>query len=135
MGVGQAAPLLSVALTIRRGGTAIIMEHFDPEQFLALVERHRATHSVLVPTMFSRMLKLPDAVRRRYDELMVRAAASPGATLGQRLYAARRRVNVSAAETAAALGAPAELVEGLEAGNAVDPSTAARVRPSTAAQF
>jgi long-chain acyl-CoA synthetase len=63
----HAAPLLSVALTIRRGGTAIIMEHFDPEQFLALVERHRATHSVLVPTMFSRMLKLPDAVRRRYD--------------------------------------------------------------------
>jgi long-chain acyl-CoA synthetase len=63
----HAAPLLSVALTIRRGGTAIIMEHFDPEQYLALVERYRATHSVLVPTMFSRMLKLPDDVRRRYD--------------------------------------------------------------------
>ena len=61
------APLLSVSLTIRTGGTAIIMEHFDPEQFLALVERYRVTHSVLVPTMFSRMLKLPEAVRRRYD--------------------------------------------------------------------
>jgi long-chain acyl-CoA synthetase len=61
------APLLSVGLTIRAGGTAIIMEHFDPEQFLGLVERHRVTHSVLVPTMFSRMLKLPEAVRRRYD--------------------------------------------------------------------
>jgi len=63
----HAAPLLSVALTIRMGGTAIIMEHFDPEQYLTLVERYRAAHSVLVPTMFSRMLKLPDNVRRRYD--------------------------------------------------------------------
>jgi long-chain acyl-CoA synthetase len=63
----HAAPLLAVALTIRVGGTAIIMEHFDAEVFLALVERYRVTHSVLVPTMFSRMLKLPDAVRRRCD--------------------------------------------------------------------
>jgi long-chain acyl-CoA synthetase len=63
----HSAPLLSVALALRAGGTAIIMEHFDPEQFLALVERHRVTHSVLVPTMFSRMLKLPDEVRRRHD--------------------------------------------------------------------
>src|SRR5208282_720785 len=63
----HAAPLLAVAMTIRIGGTAIIMEHFDPAQFLALVERYRATHSVLVPTMFSRMLKLPEGVRRRYD--------------------------------------------------------------------
>jgi long-chain acyl-CoA synthetase len=61
------APLLVVAMTIRMGGTAIIMEPFDPEQFLALVERHRVTHSVLAPTMFSRMLKLPEEVRRRYD--------------------------------------------------------------------
>jgi long-chain acyl-CoA synthetase len=61
------------------GGTAIIMEHFDPEQYLALVERYRVTHSQLVPTMFSRMLKLPDEVRRRYDvsslEIAVHAAA------------------------------------------------------------
>ena len=61
------APLVAVALTIRMGGTAIIMEHFDPEQFLGLVERYRVTHSLLVPTMFSRMLKLPEAARRRYD--------------------------------------------------------------------
>jgi len=63
----HAAPLLSVGMTIRAGGTAVIMEHFDPEQFLALVCRHRVTHSVLVPTMFSRMLKLPEQVRHRYD--------------------------------------------------------------------
>ncbi|HKY89644.1 MAG TPA: AMP-binding protein [Nevskiaceae bacterium] len=75
----HSAPLASVALVIRNGGTAIIMEHFDPEEFLALVERHRVTHTQLVPTMFSRMLKLPDAVRSRYDlsslELAIHAAA------------------------------------------------------------
>jgi long-chain acyl-CoA synthetase len=75
----HAAPLAGVTLTIRMGGTAIIMERFDPEQFLALVERHRVTHTQLVPTMFSRMLKLPDERRRRYDisslEIAIHAAA------------------------------------------------------------
>jgi len=75
----HAAPYVGVGLTIRAGGTAVIMEHFDPEQFLALVERHRVTHSQLVPTMFSRMLKLPEEVRRRYDvsslEIAIHAAA------------------------------------------------------------
>jgi len=60
------------------------------------------------------VIKSLAAVRRRYDELMTRAAAAPGATLGQRLYIARRRANLSAAETAAALGAPADLVIAVE---------------------
>jgi long-chain acyl-CoA synthetase len=68
-----------VGLTIRSGGTAIVMEHFDPEAYVALVERHGVTHTQLVPTMFSRMLKLPDDVRLRYDtsslEIAVHAAA------------------------------------------------------------
>ncbi|HYM31190.1 MAG TPA: AMP-binding protein [Candidatus Cybelea sp.] len=75
----HSAPQAAVGLTIRSGGTAIIMEHFDPEHYLALVERHRVTHSQLVPTMFSRMLKLPDGVRERYDlsslEIAIHAAA------------------------------------------------------------
>jgi ribosome-binding protein aMBF1 (putative translation factor) len=54
------------------------------------------------------------AVRRRYDELMTTAAASPGATVGQRLYTARRQSNVSVAEAAEALGAPTELVLAVE---------------------
>lgn len=56
-------------------------------------------------------------VRRRYDDLMFRAAAGPSATLGQRLYAARRRANLSAAETANAAGVPVELVDAVEAGD------------------
>jgi transcriptional regulator with XRE-family HTH domain len=55
-------------------------------------------------------------VRGRYDGLMFRAAAAPGAPLGQRLYAARRRANLTAAETANAAGLPVELVEAVEAG-------------------
>jgi long-chain acyl-CoA synthetase len=55
------------------------MERFDAEQFLTLVERFRVTHSQVVPTMFSRMLKLPDEVRLRYDvsslETIIHAAA------------------------------------------------------------
>ncbi|NIP15561.1 MAG: AMP-binding protein, partial [Pseudomonadales bacterium] len=75
----HSAPQASVNLTIRRGGTAIIMERFDPEQFLELVGRFRVTHSQLVPTMFSRMLKLPEEVRARADvsslEIAIHAAA------------------------------------------------------------
>ena len=75
----HSAPQAAVSLTIRNGGTVIIMEHFDPEQYLALVEKYKVTHTQLVPTMFSRMLKLPEQVRRRYDlsslEIAVHAAA------------------------------------------------------------
>jgi len=75
----HSAPQAAVSLTIDRGGTAIIMETFDAERYLQLVQAHKVTHSQLVPTMFSRMLKLPEAVRRRYDlsslEIVVHAAA------------------------------------------------------------
>ncbi len=75
----HSAPLAAVSGTIRRGGTAIIMERFDPERFLEFVEKHRVTHTQLVPTMFSRMLKLPEDARRAYDlsslEVAIHAAA------------------------------------------------------------
>ena len=70
----HAAPHVGVNLTIRMGGTAVIMERFDPESFLRLVETHRVTHSQLVPTMFSRLLKLPEEIRRRYDLASLRTA-------------------------------------------------------------
>jgi long-chain acyl-CoA synthetase len=75
----HSAPLAGVSGTIRRGGTVVVMERFDAERFLALVERYRVTHTQLVPTMFSRMLKLPEAARRAYDlsslEVAIHAAA------------------------------------------------------------
>jgi long-chain acyl-CoA synthetase len=75
----HSAPQASVAITLRLGATAVIMEHFDPAQFLELVSRYRVTHSQMVPTMFSRLLKLPEEVRRAADlsslEVIVHAAA------------------------------------------------------------
>jgi acyl-CoA synthetase (AMP-forming)/AMP-acid ligase II len=63
----HAAPLRYVMAMHRLGGTTVLMEHFDPEQALALIERHKITCSQWVPTMFVRMLKLPDAARTKYD--------------------------------------------------------------------
>ena len=60
----HAAPLRFNMMAIVLGGTSIIMEHFDAEEFLKLVEKYKVTQSQLVPTMFVRMLKLPDEVRR-----------------------------------------------------------------------
>jgi len=63
----HAAPLVSSMSVQRAGATVVVMERFDPEQCLALIERYRVTHAQFVPTMFVRMLKLPEDVRRRYD--------------------------------------------------------------------
>jgi long-chain acyl-CoA synthetase len=75
----HSAPNAAVSLTLGVGGTVIVMEHFDPEAYLALIPKYRVTHSQLVPTMFSRMLKLPEDVRKRYDlsslEIAIHAAA------------------------------------------------------------
>ncbi|MCK9926305.1 acyl-CoA synthetase [Frankia sp. Mgl5] len=49
------------------GGTLVIMEKFDAEGMLAVVERHRVTHVQVVPTMLVRLLKLPADVRAKYD--------------------------------------------------------------------
>jgi long-chain acyl-CoA synthetase len=63
----HAAPLRFCMAMHRIGATAVVMEHFDAEQALRLIERHRVTISQWVPTMFIRMLKLPQAVRESYD--------------------------------------------------------------------
>jgi len=63
----HAAPMRFCMSAMRLGSTCVIMEHFDPERFLACVETHRVTHTQLVPTMFVRMLKLPVADRQRHD--------------------------------------------------------------------
>src|SRR3982075_2857908 len=70
----HAAPLRFNMMAIALGGTSIIMEHFDAEEFLKLVEKYKVTQSQLVPTMFVRMLKLPDEVRNRYDVSTLKGA-------------------------------------------------------------
>lgn len=70
----HAAPLRYNMRVQRFGGTCVIMENFDAETYLQLVEKYRITHSQLVPTMFIRMLKLPDAVRLKYDVSTLKTA-------------------------------------------------------------
>ena len=64
----------------RVGAAAVLMHKFDAEAVLRLIETHRVTHAQFVPTMFVRMLKLPEPVRRRYDVSSLRCvihAAAP----------------------------------------------------------
>jgi len=75
----HSAPQAAASLTIRMGGTIVIMEKFDPQTYLDLVSQYQISHSQLVPTMFSRMLKLPADIRAKADlsslEIAIHAAA------------------------------------------------------------
>ena len=75
----HAAPLRHSMVTIRMGGTAYVMAKFDPEAALAAIEAERITHSQWVPTMFVRLLRLPEARRAAFDNssmrMVVHAAA------------------------------------------------------------
>ncbi len=63
----HSAPLRWSMCVHKVGGTVIVMEKFDAEQALKLIEDHRVTVSQWVPTHFVRMLKLPAEIRGRYD--------------------------------------------------------------------
>ena len=56
------------------GGTVVLMDRFDPERALALIERYKVTHAQWVPTHFVRMLRLPPEVRARYDVSSMKVA-------------------------------------------------------------
>jgi long-chain acyl-CoA synthetase len=51
----------------RLGGVLVLMSRFEPEQFLRLIEAEQIDTIFMVPTMFIRLMKLPEEVRRRYD--------------------------------------------------------------------
>jgi long-chain acyl-CoA synthetase len=64
----HAAPLLfGLTLPLTFGTTVVLMDGWDAEQMLALVEQHAISHMHLVPTMFHRLLSLPPEVRGSYD--------------------------------------------------------------------
>jgi acyl-CoA synthetase (AMP-forming)/AMP-acid ligase II len=76
----HSAPLVWSMTVHRLGGTAVVMERFDPELCLALMEGHGVTHAQFVPTMFVRLLKLSEKVRERRDLSALRSvvhAAAP----------------------------------------------------------
>ncbi len=63
----HAAPLMSVRRALVSGVRVVMMDKWDAEETLALIDREKVTHSHMVATMFHRMLQLPDDVRARYD--------------------------------------------------------------------
>jgi long-chain acyl-CoA synthetase len=85
----HAAPLRFTMSMMRIGATTIVMEHFDATEALRLIERYRVTHSQWVPTMFVRMLKLPEAERTGFDlssqQLALHAAAPCPVPIKQRM--------------------------------------------------
>lgn len=75
----HAAPLTFTMGFLLGGMTCVIMAHFEAEAALQAIEKYKVTHSQWVPTMFIRMLKLDDDVRKKYDvsslECAIHAAA------------------------------------------------------------
>jgi long-chain acyl-CoA synthetase len=87
----HAAPLRYCMAAHKFGGTIVVMEKFDAERYLQLIEQYRVTHSQVVPTMFVKMLKLPDDVRGKYDisslKVVIHAAAPCPIEVKERMIA------------------------------------------------
>ncbi len=75
----HAAPLRWCGAIIANGGTVVMMPRFDAEATLAAIAGYGITHGQFVPTMFVRMLKLPEEVRSAYDVSSLRAAVHAAA--------------------------------------------------------
>jgi long-chain acyl-CoA synthetase len=66
-------------IAARQGGLVILQPRFDAEALLQLIDQYRITHLHLVPTMFVRLLRLPDSERRRHDLSSLEWVAHVGA--------------------------------------------------------
>lgn len=75
----HSAPQVFTMECLRSGIQTVVMEHFDAELAIRYIEQFQITHSQWVPTMFVRMLKLPDEVRLRYDVSSLRCAVHAAA--------------------------------------------------------
>jgi long-chain acyl-CoA synthetase len=74
----SAPSTLSSAALATAGVSVHLAAKFDPEAFLATIAEHKITHVYMVPTMMSRLLKLPEAVKARHDLSSVRFVVSTG---------------------------------------------------------
>ncbi|WP_113703004.1 AMP-binding protein [Nonomuraea lactucae] len=84
----HAAPCAHTQLALHLGHTVVIAPRFEPEIVLELIQRHRVTNAMMVPTMLHRMLRLPPETRGSYDLSSLRqvvhtAAACPVAVKRQ----------------------------------------------------
>ncbi|MFD4356058.1 acyl-CoA synthetase [Nocardia sp. NPDC058518] len=67
------AVLNNSTISIQMGHKLVLMDRWDAEGMLALIEKYKVTHSHMVPTQFNRLLALPDEVRARYDMSSLRS--------------------------------------------------------------
>jgi len=85
----HAAPLRFNMAVLRLGATSIVMENFDAREALRCIEKYRVTHSQWVPTMFVRMLKLPEEDLARFDvsslKVAIHAAAPCSVPIKERM--------------------------------------------------
>jgi len=86
----HSAPLRYNQMVLRSGGTSIIMAKFDAETSLQLIEQYQATHSQWVPTMFIRLLKLPETTQKQYSleshRIAIHAAAPCPVEVKNRMF-------------------------------------------------
>ncbi len=75
----HAAPAGWTDAVLRLGGTAVVMDRFDPVETLRAIERFHVTHVQFVPTHLIRLLKLPAAERSRFDLSSLRYAVHAAA--------------------------------------------------------
>jgi pSer/pThr/pTyr-binding forkhead associated (FHA) protein len=83
-----------------------------------------AVRATRISRITPELIKALATVRRNHDALMILGASAPHAPLAQRLYAARRRANLSVQETANAVGVPEEMIVAAEAGEPLPPNAA-----------
>jgi long-chain acyl-CoA synthetase len=75
----HAAPLAGACSALDNGALLVMLDKWTPEAFLDRVERYRVTHVSMVPTMFHRLLALPDDVRARADVASLQVVSHAGA--------------------------------------------------------
>lgn len=75
----HSAPNSFTLQSLLYGKMLVLMQKFDPETLLQLIEKHRITTVYLVPVMYVRLLRLPEEVRQKYDISSVTFVASTGA--------------------------------------------------------
>ncbi|MFI6595160.1 AMP-binding protein [Nonomuraea sp. NPDC050536] len=75
----HSSPCAHTQFALHLGHTVVITPRFEPVNILELVERHRVTNAMMVPTMFHRMLQLPQEVKDRYDVSSLRQVVHTGA--------------------------------------------------------
>lgn len=85
----HSAPAAFAAISQLAGATSVVMRHFDAEQALQLIEKHRCTTTFMAPILLKRIVDLPDAVKSRYDvssmKVVVVAAAPCPVSLKQKV--------------------------------------------------